>query len=288
MSGFEPRWLELREPADVRARAAGAIDTMLRTDAAEGPMRILDLGAGTGANLRYLAWRLGGHQEWLLVDTDRRLLGAAPAAMEAWAVRMGYSLGRRMESITVTGPGIYCGFRLLELDMAARTADLPIEGQWLVTASALLDLVSEPWADGLLRRCREAGTDVLFALSYDGRMAFEPALSDDALVLGLVNRHQRTDKGFGPAMGPYASDRTRAMLIGQGYGVRGRCSDWRIESDEAELQTELVEGLAAAAAAMAPDLEARLTAWCRRRLEFVKLGTSSVTVGHQDLLGHLG
>jgi hypothetical protein len=109
--------------------------------------------------------------------------------------------------------------------MAARLADLPIKRLQLVTASALMDLVSETWAEGLLRRCRSAGADVLFALSYDGRIEFEPALQDDALVTGLVNRHQRSDKGFGPAMGPSVTDKTRAMLVGSGYRVKSRPSD---------------------------------------------------------------
>jgi hypothetical protein len=288
MSGFTSRWLALREPADARARAASAIESMPRIGVAEGPLRILDLGAGTGANLRFLAPRLGGRQEWILVDADRRLLDAVLPAVEAWVARMGYSLRRGAKSTSIEGPGFSCGFRLFELDMAALIADLPIEGQRLVTASALLDLVSGAWTEELMRRCRTLGTDVLFTLSYDGRMAFEPALRDDVLVLGLVNRHQHSDKGFGPAMGPSASDATQAMLIDLGYRVERRASDWHIESGEAGLQTELIEGLAAAAAAMEPDSEARLNAWRRRRLQFVNLGTSRVTVGHQDLLGRLG
>ena len=288
MSGFESRWLELREPADKRARVASAMEAMLRINVTETPMRILDLGAGTGANLRFLAPRLGGRQEWLLVDADRRLLDAVAPAMEAWAARTGYSLRRGTDSTSIESPGFQCRVRMLELDMAMRLADLPIEGQRLVTASALLDLVSESWAEGLFRRCRAAGTDTLFALTYDGRMAFEPVLGDDALVLDFVNRHQRSDKGFGPAMGPSASDRIHAMLVNHGYRVESRSSDWHIDADEAGLQTELIEGLAAAAAAMEAGWEARLSAWCRRRLEFIKLGTSRVTVGHQDLLGRVG
>jgi hypothetical protein len=288
MSGFEPRWLELREPADKRARAASAIEAMLRINVAEDRMRILDLGAGTGANLRFLAPRLGGRQEWLLVDADRRLLDATTPAMEDWAARNGCSLRRGRESTWIESPSFQCRVRVLELDMAARLNDLPIDGQCLVTASALLDLVSESWAEGLLRRCQAAGTDVLFALTYDGQMAFEPVLSDDSMVLDLVNRHQRFDKGFGPAMGPSASDRIHAMLVEHGYRVEGRSSDWRIDFGEAGLQTELIEGLAAAAAAVDPGSAVRLTAWCRRRLEFIKLGTSRVTVGHQDVLGLVG
>src|SRR5512145_1693947 len=36
---------------------------------------VVDLGAGTGANLRYLAPRLGSPQDWLAVDSDPVLLG---------------------------------------------------------------------------------------------------------------------------------------------------------------------------------------------------------------------
>src|SRR5438874_8082377 len=65
---FSAGWLALREAADHAARsdrlaraAAGAIRG--RT-----PVRIVDLGCGTGSNLRYLAPRLPPPQRWLLVD----------------------------------------------------------------------------------------------------------------------------------------------------------------------------------------------------------------------------
>ncbi|MDJ0891981.1 MAG: class I SAM-dependent methyltransferase, partial [Gammaproteobacteria bacterium] len=74
MSGFSGEWLALREPVDDRSRS-GTLVTRLSARAPEGRLRVLDLGAGTGANLRYLAPRLGGEQEWLLVDHDSSLLG---------------------------------------------------------------------------------------------------------------------------------------------------------------------------------------------------------------------
>ena len=43
-------------------------------------------------------------------------------------------------------------------------------GRDLVTASALLDLVSEHWLHALAGRCRDAATAVLFALTYNGDM----------------------------------------------------------------------------------------------------------------------
>ena len=81
------------------------------------------------------------------------------------------------------------------------------EGVHLVTASALLDLVSSDWIAWLARRCREAGAAALFALNYDGWSRCTPTDSDDEFVLEHFNRHQRSnDKGFGLAAGPDAAD----------------------------------------------------------------------------------
>ena len=69
MSSFSPQWLALREPLDARSRAVG-LATALRA------VEIIDLGAGTGAHLRYAAPLLAGVQHWLLVEHDPLLLAA--------------------------------------------------------------------------------------------------------------------------------------------------------------------------------------------------------------------
>ena len=79
-------WLALRAEADTRARDEGSAD-LLRTlvdrldrsdDAQIAGVRVVDLGAGTGANHRYLAPRLPLAQRWTAVDHDATLL-ASPA-----------------------------------------------------------------------------------------------------------------------------------------------------------------------------------------------------------------
>ena len=79
-----------------------------------------------------------------------------------------------------------------------------------MTASALLDLVSESWLGALVRRCADAACGAYIALTYDGEVQWmaESAAGwrvdhdpDDGLVREAVNRHQRGDKGFGPGPG---------------------------------------------------------------------------------------
>src|SRR5262249_54193316 len=165
-------------------------------------------------------------------------------------------------------------------------ADL-FERTSLVTASALLDLVSDRWLDALADRCRAARTPALFALSYDGRILCTPRDPDDEIVRQLVNRHQRTDKGFGPALGPDAADQAQQCFAARGFGVDRERSDWLLGSADSGLQRDLIEGWASAAAEIAPADAAVIDEWQRRRLRHVAAGRSTMVVGHEDLAAWL-
>jgi hypothetical protein len=222
------------------------------------PLRIVDLGTGTGSNVRYLSSRLPRPQEWLVVDRDPRLLD---------------ELTRRVDVPVVTRPAT----------LGALTGDLFADRD-LVTASALLDLVSETWLQSLAEHCRRAGAVALFALTYDGESRCTPAESEDELVRTLMNRHQRqSDKGFGRAAGPDATDAAARAFRSAGYEVRLARSDWVLDPSYAAVQRPLVEGWAAAAVEMAPDRSATIADWLRRRLRHVDAGDSRIVVGHQDL-----
>jgi SAM-dependent methyltransferase len=256
MSGFSAEWLALREPADAGARADDLVDA-LRT-ALDPRCAILDLGAGTGANARHLAPRLGGEHAWTLVDHDAALLATLAA-----------SLPHELD------------WRALDRDLRDLAA-LPLPSRSLVTASALLDLVSAEWMSALAARCAKASAAALFVLSYDGRIAFDPPHPDDGRVRALVNRHQRTDKGFGPALGPDATDVAQDAFSARGYRCMRAASDWRLDSAHAPLQAALVEGWADAAIDVSPADAARIDAWRDARL--AAAGTARLKVGHEDLL----
>jgi hypothetical protein len=241
---FDPAWLDLREPADAAARDRG----LLAAAAAHlGDGLALDLGCGTGATLRAFA----GRGRWRLLDRDPRLLGLAAA--------------RCPRAQTVAA------------DLADLAA-LPLDGVRLITASALLDLASGRWIEALAGRAAAAGVGVYAALSYDGGLAWEPALPEDAAVAAAFDRHQRRDKGLGPALGPEASAALARALARRGYAVRTAPSPWRLGPAEAALQAALVEGIAAAAA----ETGLATAAWRQARL--AASGSGRATVGHVDLL----
>lgn len=256
MTGFTTDWLALREPADARSRSDALVAELRAVLDSRGA--ILDLGAGTGANARHLAPRLGGTHAWTLVDHDAALLATLRNRLPA-----------RIE------------WHALNTDLCGVDA-LPFPPRGLVTASALLDLVSAQWLDAIAAHCAQAGAAALFALSYDGRIAFDPPHPDDERVRVLVNLHQRTDKGFGPALGPDATDAAQAAFASRGYRCRRAASDWQLDWTDAPLQAELIDGWADAAIDRSPADAARVDAWRDARLQAA--GTSRLTVGHEDLL----
>jgi hypothetical protein len=160
-------------------------------------------------------------------------------------------------------------------------------GRALVTASALLDLVSADWLRALAARCRENGATLLFALSYDGRIHFSPEEAEDAEIRALVNEHQRTDKGFGPALGPDAPTVAEQLLGSVGYRVERERTDWNLGPESPELQRQLIAGWAHAASEIAPSRQQAVDDWRMRRLAHVAGERSRLVVGHQDLAAWL-
>ena len=237
-AGFSADWLAVREPADAAARSTRLTRAIADSFVGGAELRVLDLGAGTGANMRYLAPRLPEPQRWLLVDHDRALLASVATRDDG---------PRRVAT--------------RQLDLRAigdREAHEMFSGRALVTASALLDLVSEEWMRALGMRCREAGAALLFALTYDGRIWCAPEEPEDAEVRTLVNRHQRTDRDS-PALAPMRP-RWAQTVLAAWLSRRVRAKRLGARTRGAGSSAELIDGWAQAAVETAPGTVSRTRA----------------------------
>jgi SAM-dependent methyltransferase len=262
MSGFSADWLTLREPYDLRARNPAVLDAVAALLKPRSAVRIVDLACGTGSTLRALSLHLPARQDWKLVDHDPGLLAhakATPLAAGVSIATLPLDLNRNLEAAF------------------GGTIDL-------VTTSALLDLVSEPWLDRLTAAIVARSIPLYAALSYDGRTAFTPVDPFDAAVASAVNAHQRADKGFGPALGPAAAACAAARFKALGYSVMQGLSDWTMGPDDRAMQTEILSGWASAAREMNAMPLADITAWLTRRRAMLAAGHSSLEVGHVDFL----
>jgi len=261
MSGFSADWLALREPYDAAACNVAVRDAAIAAIAGLDPVSIVDLGTGTGSGLRALAPLIPARQTWRLVDNDLSLLARAAA------------LGRPPHLAVAAKP----------VDLA-RDLELALESPLdLVTTSALLDLVSPEWLDRLIIEVAARQLPVYAALSYDGRVGLEPEVAGDHEVVAGFNRHQRTDKGFGPALGPTAAARAVERFEHFGYSVVRGTSDWVFEPADREIQGELFAGWAALAPLTTSLSEDEIARWLAQRRVHLAQGRSRLRIGHVDM-----
>ena len=255
MSGFDPDWLRLREPADARARSAALIARAGRGLTGRTAPTVCDLGAGTGASVRAFGPFFPPDVRWLLVDGDAGCLEIARA-----------EAGRPVETRVA--------------DLASLPDPWPADCA-LVTATALFDLAAGAWIEGLAGRLTRDRLPLLACLTYDGAMRFDPPDPGDARIKAGFDAHQRTDKGLGgPAAGPEAADRLAAALRSCGYAVWEAQSPWVLEAGrDAGLLAALLPGLAGAAVEIGAVSAAEAETWVAAR----SAGLARLTLGHRDL-----
>lgn len=249
---FSADWLALRADADTRARNIDLAAVLRAHFADRSSLRVLDLGSGTGANLRATTPVLGASQYWCLIDNDPTLLATV-------------SVPNGVEVETMT------------LDLAGSLAPIFDPAPDLVTASAFFDLCGADIARRLVDRVVASGAAFYTVLTYDGREQWSPPHEQDAAVLTAFLADQHSDKGLGPALGPDATEVLARAFEERGYAVSTGRSDWLLHKDRDDaLIAALAEG---SAAAVRPALGAQADAWLAARR-----AATQATIGHLDLL----
>ncbi len=249
-----PDWLALREGADAAARAASLLGPL--RSGLTSPVVVRDLGCGTGSMARWLTGLLPGPQHWVLQDRDPDLVSLAAATVPG-------------EVTTVVGDVT----RL-------RAADL--RGTSLVTASALLDLLTATEVADIAAACAGADCPALLTLSVDGRVDLRPGDPLDTRIEAAFNDHQRRTVAGRTLLGPTAVEVTAAAFAQRGAAVFRRPSPWRLGPEQAELTAEWLRGWVAAAVEQRPELAGAAVGYLDRRLAAV--GELRVVVQHTDLL----
>ena len=164
MSGFSIEWLKLREPADARARNSEVAQAASAWFGLRDQISVVDLGCGTGSNLRATAPFLPAKQDWTLIDHDPALLNAARAELSNWAD----TTRSEADTLILTKGAANITVHLVKLDLAQDPVAALASGPDLVTASAFFDLVSEAFMSRLARALTDQRAAFYAVLTYNG------------------------------------------------------------------------------------------------------------------------
>ena len=258
-------WLSLRRPADEAAREAArpaiaAMDAHLAEQLSDGQtVHVIDLGAGTGANLAFLAPRLAVSQRWTLIDRDEELLDEVPQSMSTTQV------------IEVTR---------LAIDLDELEYVLGEDEPTLITCTAVLDVLTESQVLSLATLVAERGLAVLFSLSVTGEVRLHPPLELDFRIGSAFNAHQRRSG----LAGPRATVLAAHVLSSHGRDVTITDTPWTLGSGSEALIERYLTDRVGAAVANDPSLRPAAGTWLETRLSQLHQGNLRVHVGHQDLM----
>ena len=271
--GFDLAWLDLREPVDHRSRSEELGREVTRRLGHRTSISVLDMGCGTGSNLRATAPLLGPEQHWTLVDKDERLLEAAVARLCTWAARAQRSSGR----LLLSKNGKRITVRFARADLANDLEQVLDAGADLYTASALFDLVSDDFIVTVAAEVARRRAAFFTALTYNGVQRWTPKHEADAALVSAFRSHQARDKGFGVAAGPIAPALLSAAFDEAGYRVSEGDSGWRLSTGDEALIEALAAGFAAAVRETRLVPDAKLRDW-------LAVGRTGALVGHTDIL----
>jgi hypothetical protein len=258
-------WLALREPEDARARSRALAEAAAAL-LPHGAVTVHDLGSGTGSMARWLAPLLPGPQTWVLHDWNVGLTEQAAAA--------GIPRDRGGAAVTLRA----------SVEPLERLAAADLAGASLVTASALLDVLTAAEAHAIVDSCVATRAPALFSLTVTGDVALLPRDARDRRVASAFNAHQRREVDGRRLLGPYAARIVEGLFRLSGWNVRRTLTSWRLSDGGPRLLSEWFEGWLDAAEEQDPGLRDDAAGYRELRRAQARRGELSAVVYHLDLL----
>ncbi len=264
MTIVDPDWLAARVTADNAARAATLttllpklINYLIDPDVHDATVQIIDLGAGSGANQRWLAPRLPIRQRWLHVDHNPVISRSQPLPAETVII------DASVEALD-------------ELLVSSN------DRRQLVTCSALLDVLTTEQLTAVCQPVIDNQVAAFFSLTVTGDLTLDPPHPHDQLLLAAFNDHQRR---AGRA-GPDASALTVDLLRAANFAVSTQDTPWQLTAESAPtFVDQLLTERLAAAVAQDPALAATADDWLELRRAQLAAGVLRIELAHRDILG---
>ncbi len=188
-------WLNQRYEVDRQARNK-EVESIFRARLSAGKITIVDIGAGTGSNLRYYHGRLSAQeQHWYLVDQEKVLLEETLANLDSEVNQCEenvWQLRHNQKDIVV---------HFVEADVFTNSIDPFLERADLILSNAFFDLASAVQLRDFLGKLDFGRQTFLSTINYTG-MRFIPGDTEDGYWIDHYEEHMRRDRPEGRSTGP--------------------------------------------------------------------------------------
>lgn len=228
MTGSFQRYLRAKQTVDDRALDERLIDDLretlaTRATASDGPLRVLEVGAGIGTMLtRFIEWDVlpAGRIRYTAVDLQSENIAEFPRYIETWADNRSITV-ENGEQLTLVDTDQRIELELVDAEAIAY-AEATKEKYDLVVGAALLDILDLSNLPALVGTLANGGV-YYFPITFDGGTRFSPSHAADRAVEQSYHEHMDHKAGGSSQAGSEALSRLQQL---PGISIDAAGSDW--------------------------------------------------------------
>lgn len=294
MTGSFQRYLRAKRTVDDRALDRRLIERLreaLSARTGDGPLRVLEVGAGIGTMLtRAIEWDLlpPGRIRYTAVDVQAENVAELRRHVTSWAEGRDVSVSGE-QPLVLDGPDREISVEPVVADAVAY-ADRSTAGYDLLVGVALLDILDLEGLGTLLDALAPGGL-YYFPITFDGATRFRPSHPADRAVERHYHEHMDAKPGGSSRAG---GDVLARLQAGNGslLGVAG--SDWVVRpsggsypADEAYFLRYILDTIEDAVGEVAAESVQNLEEWLSRRRAQVEASELTYHTHQLDFLGRV-
>jgi len=298
------RYLRAKRTVDDRALDRRTVDTLrtqltARAADTDGPLRVLEIGAGIGTMLaRLVEWDVlpAGEIHYVAVDIQSENVDAFPAYLREWADGRAVTVADGVSQSTADDASLVLDGDDRRIAVEAVRAEAvgyaaAADGYDLLIGAALLDIIGRDGLPTLLDALASGGL-YYFPITFDGATRFRPSHPADRAVEDYYHRHMDQKPGGDSRAGDDVFTRLQRLEGATLLSAAG--SDWVVRpvdgaypADEAAFLRHILDTVERAVGESAGDGFEALDPWMACRREQVAAAELLYCTHQLDFLGRV-
>ena len=283
------QWLAHRFACDAQARHHEIEHKFLAFfEQHQTALKVVDVGSGTGANVRYYFDRIPHTQEWTLIGQSTQLLDEGVNSLSAFAQENDYGWQHQSNNTFVlTDAEKTATIKLVSgsIEHIEQLADLPQAD--IVTANAVFDLLSFEQFDALVEKLAQHDVCLLATLNYY-ETSFLPFFKEDHRFLRWYHMHMKRPQPMGIAMGPDCSEEMLDLLAQHHMMIEQEGSQWHLKKCDSTMHRYLLHFIehAIAELSLSPEEKQDFDAWINKKKDLCRQRELEIIVDHSDIFAY--
>ena len=248
-------------------------------------LKIVDIGSGTGANVRYYFDKIPHAQEWTLIEQSTYLLEECRHSLSAFAQEHNYSWQAQGDAFLLTDTEEKTATIKLvpgRLEHIEQLTDLPHTD--VVTANAVFDLLSFEQFDALVSTLARHDVCLLATLNYY-ETSFLPFSDQDHRFTHWYHMHMKRPQPMGIAMGPDCSAEMLDLLAQHHMMIEQEGSQWHLKKCDLTMHRYILHFMKQAISELSLSQEEQrdFNAWLDRKKELCRQRELEIIIDHSDI-----